>query len=53
MNKSISLLISDEYSISEISLIVGYKDPLYFSSEFKKLFNLSPIKYKKEVINLV
>jgi AraC-like DNA-binding protein len=53
MHKSVSLLLSDEYSISEIAIIVGYNDPLYFSTEFKKFFALSPLKYKKEVFKTI
>lgn len=35
-------------SISEISAMVGYENPLYFSRLFKKQVGLSPQKYRKK-----
>lgn len=36
MNNAASLLESTDYSMAEISAIVGYDNPLYFSRLFKK-----------------
>jgi AraC-like DNA-binding protein len=40
------MLIRTGYSIKEISLLTGYDDPLYFSSQFKKHFGVSPKEYR-------
>ena len=44
-----SLLETTEYSVAEISQIVGYENPLYFSRIFKKQSGLSPSEYRKQV----
>lgn len=36
-----------EYSFSEISYMVGFSDPSYFSKSFKEKFGISPKKYKE------
>ena len=43
-----SLLERTNYSIKEISEIVGYENPLYFSRVFKKEIGKSPAQYRKE-----
>ena len=45
-----SLLERTTYNIKEISEIVGYENPLYFSRVFKKEIGKSPAKYRKEMI---
>lgn len=42
-----SLLETTQYSISEISRIVGYSNPLYFSRLFHKQKGFAPSKYRK------
>ncbi|AHW59371.1 Signal transduction histidine kinase [Draconibacterium orientale] len=42
LKKSAQLLKSKEYNVSEVSDIVGFNDPLYFSRCFKKQFGFSP-----------
>ena len=44
MEKSKKLLNSKKYSISEISEIVGYKNPQHFSTAFKKKYGIPPSK---------
>lgn len=44
-----SLLEATEYNITEISRIVGYDNPLYFSRLFKKSKGLSPSEYRKRI----
>lgn len=34
--------------IREITKVVGYRDPLYFSKEFKKKYGLSPMQYRQK-----
>ena len=45
-----SLLERTTYNIKEISEIVGYENPLYFSRVFKKEIGKSPTQYRKEMI---
>lgn len=40
------LLKTGEYSIKQISFMVGYSDPNYFTWSFKKYLGISPIKYR-------
>lgn len=49
MEKAKSLLIEGEYSISEISAMVGYPDIYYFSKLFKKVEGLSPENYRASI----
>ena len=43
------LLETTEYSINEISRIVGYDNPLYFSRLFHKQKGFSPSQYRKQL----
>ncbi|MBP3458617.1 MAG: helix-turn-helix domain-containing protein [Lachnospiraceae bacterium] len=42
-----SLLESTDYNITEISQIIGYDNPLYFSRIFKKQKGVSPSEYRR------
>lgn len=46
MREAERYLRTTEYTISEISLRLGYHDPLYFSNVFKKHHNISPKRYR-------
>ncbi|MDR0831796.1 MAG: AraC family transcriptional regulator [Bacillales bacterium] len=48
LQKALSLLNTSNFSISQIATIVGYKNPLYFSTEFKKRFKCSPLMFRKK-----
>lgn len=54
MDKAKLLLLTSRYKIKDIALMVGYKNQLHFSSEFKKFVGESPLsffeKHKKENI---
>lgn len=50
LNKAEGLLQENRYNLKEISYMVGYKDPNYFSRVFKKLYELSPKSYQKEIL---
>lgn len=46
INKAKSLLSSSSLSVSEISDLIGYENPLYFSRIFKKNVGVSPLAYR-------
>lgn len=46
LNKAKELLAQGEYSIKQISYMVGYQDPNYFTWSFKKATGVSPVKYR-------
>jgi YesN/AraC family two-component response regulator len=44
LNKAKELLTSTDCSVSEVSYRVGFTDPKYFSTSFKRQFGISPSK---------
>lgn len=48
MNNSITLLTSTQLSITDICMLSGYTDPLYFSRIFKKNTGMSPRQYREQ-----
>jgi len=50
MDKAKELIIKNNYSLKEISFMVGYKDPNYFSRVFKNHHKQSPKQYEKEIL---
>ena len=46
-----ALLQNDQYNITEISNIIGYDNPLYFSRIFKKIKGISPSEYRKNIMH--
>lgn len=50
MKRAEFLLMSEECTITEVALSVGYKDILQFSRIFKKHHNVSPTEYRKRYI---
>lgn len=51
LEKSVSLLLESELSISEIAEATGFSDAAHFSKIFKKAYSTSPLKYRKNAIN--
>ena len=49
INNAVSLLGCTSYNINEISNIIGYDNPLYFSRIFKKVKGVSPSDYRKSL----
>ena len=47
LNTAAELIKQDEYSISEISFMVGFATPSYFTTSFKKYFGCLPTEYKE------
>lgn len=46
-----NLLESTDYNVTEISNIIGYDNPLYFSRIFKKQRGVSPSEYRKKMLS--
>jgi len=46
MQEAASMLTCGFYTVSEVSEAVGYSDPKYFSSAFKKHMAVSPARYR-------
>lgn len=46
IEKAKELLTNSDYSIKQISYMIGYQDPNYFTWSFKKCLGVSPIKYR-------
>lgn len=49
LKKAIELMEENTYSLKEISFMVGYKDPNYFSRVFKKQYHDSPKRFQNEI----
>jgi AraC-like DNA-binding protein len=52
LQKSRSLLAGN-FSVSEISELMGFSSPSHFSREFKKTYGITPSKYKQEIRSLL
>lgn len=48
MEKASVFLKTSDYKIKEIAMMVGYRNQLHFSSEFKKYCGVSPLQYQKK-----
>ena len=46
LSRAKELLAQGEFSIKQISFMVGYQDPNYFTWSFKKATGISPVKYR-------
>ena len=49
ISNAVTLLESTDYNVTEISTIIGYDNPLYFSRIFKKQKGVSPSDYRKQL----
>ncbi|OOQ56925.1 histidine kinase [Mucilaginibacter pedocola] len=50
LKKAKYLLINESYSISEITYMVGFSSPNYFSTVFKAKYNCTPSEFKKQQV---
>lgn len=48
MKKAAELLRTQKYTVSEVSDIMGYSDPKYFTDIFKKHYGITPSAYMKQ-----
>ena len=48
LSRAADILLSTDRSVSETAYEVGFSDPLYFSRLFKKRFELSPDRFRKQ-----
>ncbi len=48
MARASELLLTTELSVSAISRLVGYQDPLYFSRQFRSVHGLSPSSFRRQ-----
>ena len=48
INAAKDLLVNSNYKIAQVSQIIGFTDPLYFSRFFKKSVGISPIDYRNQ-----
>jgi AraC-like DNA-binding protein len=48
VNEAKKLLSGSSLNVAEVSSIVGYENPLYFSKVFRKVVGISPSTYKKQ-----
>ncbi len=51
MNKAISYFKEKKYTINEVSLMVGFEEPAYFSTSFKKIYGKSPKQFIEESLS--
>lgn len=49
MSSAQNLLKTTEYNVAEISDIVGYGSPLYFSRIFKKQNDVSSLEFRRQI----
>jgi YesN/AraC family two-component response regulator len=47
ISKACDLILSSDYMVYEIAYKVGFSNPTYFSSVFKKKTGVSPGQYRK------
>ena len=45
MQRAAQLLATNAYDVAQVGYMVGFSDPRYFSTSFKKQFGVSPRAY--------
>ncbi len=50
-NKALELLEENRYSVAEVSYMVGFNSPSYFSTSFKKYFDYLPTEHLEKIRN--
>jgi AraC-like DNA-binding protein len=49
IERSIELLADERLSIEKVAEAVGFSDAAYYSRSFKKIYGISPLKYRKRM----
>lgn len=49
MDKAKELLRGHDKTVTEVAFEVGYTDPNYFSSAFKRVVGVNPGRYRRKV----
>lgn len=50
VKRAARLIEENQYTMAEISTLVGINDPHYFSRYFKKVYGITPTEYKRKVL---
>lgn len=50
MNKAKILLVTQQYSVTEIATLLGYCDAKYFGKKFREFYHVSPTRYVRDII---
>ena len=53
MEKALSYLKSGEYSVGEVSAILGFENVAYFSNTFKNYYGISPVNFTKGMMGKI
>ncbi len=53
IHQACQLLQADHLSITEIARTLGYKDPFFFSRQFKLVYGTTPRNYRRTASNLI
>ena len=48
LKRAIQLMENDDYTISQVAYMTGFRAPKYFSKVFKKATGLTPSEYKEK-----
>jgi signal transduction histidine kinase/DNA-binding response OmpR family regulator/ligand-binding sensor domain-containing protein len=51
IRRAAELILSDDYTVTEVADMVGINDPRYFSKCFKRICNMTPTEYKEQYAN--
>ena len=51
VSQAAELIVTGDYSISQVSYMVGINDPRYFSKCFKQKFGMTPSEYKDQKLH--
>ncbi len=49
IERSLEFLADDSLSIEKVAESVGFSDPAYYSRSFKRIYGISPLKYRKRL----
>ncbi len=53
IDSAVKLMRTTHFSITEISALVGFSSPAYFTRQFKRMLNVSPQKFRRNCSQLI